>query len=497
MSAADREEAATPVVLSEGRRIARNSALLGLGDVANLLLGLATTVLITDRLGEDYGILLGAQRFVALFLVLAQFGLYPLLVRAVAARPGDAGMLLGTVLALRAVLGAAFVLLVATSAIASDYLPQFRWLLWVLVAAELVGVFTEAHVAVCEGLERMGSSALVSSIRPVTTFLGLLVVIALDLGLSGIAAAYAAARLAQLLLAMVLVRRAVPSLSLSVRAEWMGPVLRDALLFVLIGVSFTAMSTLDVVLVTRLAGVEAASWYGGALNFFDVLIALPVLVQRSLLPAFTRLGVVEKASEVARATLQVFSAVLLPAGVGLAVLAPEAVALYPSGVFGPSAAALRILALGVLFAGLALACAVYLTGAQRLPAILRGYAFALPVEVLLLVLLTPSLGAVGAAWGRVAAHAVLAIALLAQVRSVGVAVPIAPLAKHALAAAAMAAVLLASAGAPLPLRIALGAGVYAALVLGASGRGSLERVLALELGSLARQGWSRIRSARS
>jgi len=488
------DEAAPPIVLSEGRRIARNSALLGLGDVANLVLGLATTVLITDRLGDDYGILLGAQRFVALFLVVAQFGLYPLLVRSVAARPHEAGALLGTVLALRAMLGGIFVLVTVSAAIGTAYLPEFRWLIGALVAVELVGIFTESHVAVCEGLERMGSAALVTVVRPVVLFAGLAAVVTLDLGLPGIAGSYAAARAAQLVLAAALVWRVRPPRSLSVRTDWMLPMLREALLFVLIGLAFTAMSSMDVVVLTRLGPTEAVSWYGGALNFFDVLLALPVLVQRSLLPAFTRLGVERRASDVARATLQVFSAVLLPASIGLAAVAREAVALYPSGAFGPSEPALRVLTLGVPFAGLALACAIYLTGVGRLADILRCYAVALPVELAVLLLSVPELGAAGAAAGRVAAHAVLAIALLHQVRNNAVSVPIGPLCRHAAASLAMLGVLLAVDGLHLAARVAIGCAVYAALMLALSGRGSLERALVAELSSLARSGWASLRA---
>ena len=41
-------------------------------------LGFVTTLLVTNRLGDQYGLFIGAQRFVGLFLVVAQFGLHPL-----------------------------------------------------------------------------------------------------------------------------------------------------------------------------------------------------------------------------------------------------------------------------------------------------------------------------------------------------------------------------------------------------------------------------------
>ena len=80
--------------------------LLAIGEALALALGFATTLIVTDRLGRDYGVFIGAQRFVGLFLVLAEFGLGTLLVRSVAARREEAGILFATVLALRLVLPA-------------------------------------------------------------------------------------------------------------------------------------------------------------------------------------------------------------------------------------------------------------------------------------------------------------------------------------------------------------------------------------------------------
>jgi len=90
---------------SEGLRIFRNSAILGVGSAAGMALGFVTTILVTDALGEGYGLLLSAQRFVGFFTVIVDFGLATLLVRAVAAREDTVGSLTGTVVLLRCALG--------------------------------------------------------------------------------------------------------------------------------------------------------------------------------------------------------------------------------------------------------------------------------------------------------------------------------------------------------------------------------------------------------
>ena len=125
---------------SEGLRIARNSLVLGGGQAVVLLLGFATTILTTDLLGDAYGLFLGAQRFVALFLVVAQFGLHPLLVREIASKVSRPGPLIGTALVMRSALAAAFLLAIAVGSEAAGYLPEHRWLIWAFAAIELTGI---------------------------------------------------------------------------------------------------------------------------------------------------------------------------------------------------------------------------------------------------------------------------------------------------------------------------------------------------------------------
>ena len=96
----------------------------------------------TDRLGQEYGLLIGAQRFVALFLIVIQFGLRTLVIRAVARGQDNVGELLGTVLALRVFLVVAFGLLVGASLELSTYLPEYHWLIAMLALMEVLDGFT-------------------------------------------------------------------------------------------------------------------------------------------------------------------------------------------------------------------------------------------------------------------------------------------------------------------------------------------------------------------
>ncbi len=448
---------------SEGRRIARNSAVLGAGEIAGLLLGFATNLLTVRLLGQEgYGLLIGAQRFVGLFLVVVQFGLHPLLVRGIAARRGDPGAMLGTVLAMRGGLALVFAAAVWLGAEASGYLTLHRYVLIAFVAIELLGVGVESWVAVVEGLERMGRSALVSLAAAVVRFTGVAAVVLGGGELPAVLAVFAASRAVQLVCAVLLARGAAPALRLRVDLASIRPIVAEASLFVVVGFAYRALVSIDVVLLTRLAGEAQAGLYGAALVFLEPMMIVPGLVQRALLPAFSRLEAAGSGGDVARDTLQVLGLALIPGAVGLSLLSGQAMALYGSDGLSDATVVLERLAWALVFAGPMTVAAAHLTGAGRLRTLIGCYAVTLPVQVLLDFALIPQFGAGGAAGATVAGHGLLATTLLLASRRLGAGLPVAAYARYALSAAAMAGVVYGTRQLLLPIPVLLGAAVYVA-----------------------------------
>jgi O-antigen/teichoic acid export membrane protein len=472
---------------SEGLRIFRNSAILGIGSAAGMALGFVTTILVTDALGETYGLLLSAQRFVGFFTVIVDFGLATLLVRAIAAREDTVGSLTGTVVALRCALGLVYGIAAGIAALTLDYLPGYRWLLAAFLAMEFLGLIADAFSATCQGLEAMGRATIIALTRSVVTCAGVLVVYGAGGGLPGVMAAYFAGRSFQLLSAIWMARAASPGMRLQVRFDRMIPLLRVSVLFLAVIVGYGALRSVDVVMLNKLSSVKEVARYGAALNFIDVLLAVPLLVQTALLPAFTRLTTSGSSSAIGKHTLQAFSAAVLPAAVGLAILAERAVALYPSGEFADSAPVLRLLASGFCFLSLASVSATLLTGAGRLRVIVVGYVFAVASQAAVNLALVPAHGALGAAAGTVTAYVVLAAFLIAALKRIGVEVPVGAILCHAASAAVMGAVVWLTRGLPLPVPVALGGIVYVGTLLLISSGPSLERRLVAEVISRLRR----------
>ncbi len=458
---------------SEGRRVLRNTALLGAGNAVRLVLGLATTLLITDQLGTDYGLLLGAQRYVDFFRNIAMFGLNSSLVRGLASGREDAGELFGSVLAMRGVLSVAFAAATLGAAVATGYMPDHLWLLALFVGVGLGLVAVETLTACSEAYERMDRTATLPVSRSLLMLIGAGLVYVLGGGLLGIALVFLVTQLLQIALIAKLSRDLLSGMRLRVRRTRVLALLREGPHFMAIGFAYAALRSASVMILTRFSTTEEAAMFGAAINFVDVLFLVPLLAQRAFLPVFSREG--SSANAVGRDGLQVFSAVLTPSALGLALLCESAVALYPSGEFAAAAPVLRILALGIACSGLSSVCTTFLTGRGRVGSILGAYAFALPVQVGCAIWWVESHGAVGVAAATVAAQGILCVSNLASAARLGMGIPGRALLRHALAATAMAGAIWPCRELFVLLPALLGMGVYSAALLAISPAASLER----------------------
>jgi O-antigen/teichoic acid export membrane protein len=442
---------------SEGLGVARNSALLGAGNVIALAVAFGSMILITDRLGADrYGLLVGAQRFIGIFAVIVYFGMHPLVVRASATGSRDVGILLGTILVLRTTLGLVAGLLVWIAVATTNYLPDHGLLLFGVAVVQVPMAFAEVFTAVCEGRERMGRVAWITLIRTLTTFLCICVAVFLDGDIGLFVAAYIVGGLSELGAALLLSRDVVPGLRLRVQVDRLLPILREAVPFLLVGLGYTALRGLDVVILARFSSIPEVSRYGAALNFIDLITMFALMVQRALLPVFSRLQLTRAANDLASNSMSLSFAVLIPASAGLALLADSAVLLYPSGEYEAAGPVLIALCGALVWLGPSIVCATFLTGAGRLRPILGAYAVALPVQAVVSLLLVADYAAVGVAIGTVVGNALMGLLLLRSARGLGMAIAHRVILRQVLATGLMALAVTATQGMPVVISLLVG-----------------------------------------
>ncbi len=264
---------------------------------------------------------------------------------------------------------------------------------------------------------------------------------------------------------------------MSVSRARMGSLLREGPHYMAVGLAFTTLRSVNVMLLVRFAPTAEAAMYGAALNFIDLLFMMPLLAQRAFLPVFSRTNSKDSAAAIGTHGIYLFTAVLIPAATGLFMLAESAVALYPSGEFAAAAPVLRVLAIGIACTSMSSVCSTFLTGQGHVNAILRAYAVAVPIQIALCWMWVADGGAVGVARGTLAAQLVLAVGIVGTARTMGLVIPWAGTARHVIASGVMAAVIAPLGGAFFAIPVLVGALVYAVVLVSICPAGSLERKL--------------------
>jgi O-antigen/teichoic acid export membrane protein len=261
------------------------------------------------------------------------------------------------------------------------------------------------------------------------------------------------------------------------------PIFKEAIPFVMIGLGYMATRGLDVIVLTRFSSIPEVSRYGAALNFIELLSMLAVLVQRALLPAFSRLKFTDTASNLASNSLALISAVLVPACTGLALLADSMVQLYPSREYDAAAPALMVLSGCLVFLGPSIVCATFLTGAGRVRVIIKAYAVAAPIQAGLSLALVNDHAAVGVAAATVLGHAVLAALLLRASMVLGMRIAYRVILRQILSAALMALVVAATRELPIIVTVIAGCLIYAGALWTIAPRESPERRVVADVAS--------------
>lgn len=454
------------------QKVAVNTALLVGGRLAAAASGLVGTIVATRYLRvEEFGQLLTAVTFVALFGVLTDAGVWTIAVREIAKRPQDEQAILATVSLIGLVLSAATLVLVL-GAMLVIYGGADRDLVRLGIVIIGTQILVSGPLGTSTAFLTARQLALPGALGGVLSGVGFLIVIAVvvvaDLGFAGVAAAYpvGAALNASVLIASVMRTR-------SLRPRWNRllavELLRSALPQGFVLAITVIYIRVDTIMLSVLSTDRDVGLYGLSYKVLEVLLLVPIFATTTVFPELARAGA---HTERLRMLVQgLFSAVVLaavPMFCVFAGFAPEIVRIAGGADYDAAAGVLRLLVLAVAFSfpATVLFNALVATDQQRLLA--RAMAGVLVGNVVLNVLLIGSFQARGAAFTLVLSET---------------------------AALTLAWRLFARVSRPpqlqLPVRLAAAGGACAATVVAvrlAVGEPAAEPLLVLVLGSLAAVG---------
>jgi O-antigen/teichoic acid export membrane protein len=452
---------------STRRLVASNTAVQVAGRVVMLGIGLVSIAVITRYLGpDDYGRYTLALTYMQLFAVLADVGLFTIVVRDISRDPARTEELVGNTLTLRLLLSAAVIALAAAISLLLPYDPGVRTAILLAGLPLLFGMLNSTFVTVLQSRLRMGRAVVGDVLGRAVGLAAVGLVAALDLGFYAVMGAAAAGALATAVTTMLLTR---PLARIRFRAQpavWRG-LLRAALpLGVALAVNEIYFRA-DTLIISLYEPYEQVGLYTLAYRMLELTLVFGTVFLTTTFPLLSQ--AVASDEPRARRTIQLSTELFVVLGAplvagGLAV-APDLVELAAGEEFGDAATPLRILLAAGALAWVNGVFGYALIAKERQMSALWLNLSALAFNVGLNLLLVPRYGIVVAAAVTVASEVLILAGSYVLMRRYFDFFP-APrtLIPALVAAAAMGGLLWALQEAPLVVLIPLGAAVYAGIL---------------------------------
>lgn len=402
------------------RSVAQNVFFKGLGEILIRLLSFAFIVLVARSLApDDFGALNFAYSFPLLFIVLADFGFTPLLVREASRDPERSGRIFASLLHLKLLLSVVFLAAVLAGLWWLAPGPGMRRAAYLLAGFMLLNSFTEFCNGLFQARQQMQLEAGVMAWQKLSLLGFGLLALGLGWGLYGVAGAYLAAGCNGLAAAVLILRRR--GLITGVRQidpGYLRYAWRQALPLTLTTLFINLYFRIDMTLLAKMRPAVEVGWYGAAHKCIEVLMVVPAVLVTAVFPGFSRLFVEdrERLRKAGEKILRLLLLLALPLAAGLGLVAtPLMRFLFGAGfaAAGPALAWLGV-ALAFIFLNYMLSYLLICAEQQKINALVSG--LAVGVSLAANLLLIPRFGYAGAAAAAAVTETFLFLAYWQAVR---------------------------------------------------------------------------------
>lgn len=336
------------------RAVGRNTIIQFGGKIVGTAIGLLTVALLQRYMGvTGYGAYTTAMAYLGFLSVLADLGLYMMLIRELAKPDVDASRAVGNLLGLRWVSAAIILGLGVALATFFPYTTDVKHAIFIGSWSFVAVAATQLLSGIFQTKLQMGRVAGAELTGRIILLLAMLWVIKTDAGLSGAMLAVVAGSLASFVLIWVAAQRFVP---LRPRFEWtywrqmLSETWPVAISIVLNLIYFR----LDTILLSLFSSQYQVGLYGAAYKVLEVLNTFPIMFVGLLLPVLGRAFEEhdrDRFRSVFQRGFELLWTAFIPIMVGGWILSEKILVAISGADFAPAAPALRLLlvAVGALF----------------------------------------------------------------------------------------------------------------------------------------------------
>jgi len=333
--------------MSNVQRIARNTAVLLISNIASFVTGFFFTMYVARYLGaQGYGILSFALAFTAIFGVLTDIGLQTLMIREIARDKALAQKYLGNIAALKILLCIVTFGLIALTINLMDYPWETIKVVYLIGLSVVFSAFSSMFYGVFRAHQRMEFEAVGQVLGSVLTLAGALYAISHDFSVASFAWIYFIVSLITLGYSIFISiwKFAIPRIKFDL--EFWKDALKQAWPFALAAVFGSLYYCIDSIMLSTMKGDAAVGWYNAAYRLISILSFVPTAYFGAVFPITSTFHITSK--EFLRFTHEKSFKYLLilgvPIGVGTTILANKIIMLIFGMEYYPSIIVLQILA---------------------------------------------------------------------------------------------------------------------------------------------------------
>jgi O-antigen/teichoic acid export membrane protein len=345
--------------MSTVRRIAKNTAVLMIAQVASYLLGFFYMMYTARYLGAaGFGILSFALAFTGIFAVFGDLGLQPLTTREVARSKSLAPKYLANVSLMKVILVVITFGLIALTINLMGYPEETIKVVYLLALSVIFAAFTQMFYALFQAFERMEFQAIGQMLNAALMLGGVIIALKLGFSIIGFASLYVIASVIVLGYSFAVMKLkfsnpASASAAKAIEFDWSfwKPTIKEALPFAVTTIFITVYYWISTVMLSSMKGDAVVGWYNAAYRIVLVLLFIPAAWGSAIFPVMSKFYVTSKDSLrfSFEKSFKYLTILGIPIGVGTTLLGQRLILLIFGAGYVNSIIALQILVWSLVF----------------------------------------------------------------------------------------------------------------------------------------------------
>ncbi len=328
------------------QRITKNIGVKITAEIISKILGFFFIIYVARYLGaEGFGVLSFALAFTAIFGILANFGLRPLIVREVARNKSLARKYLGNILAMKIILIFIVFGLIFLALNLLDYPSQTIKVVYLVALFMILNAFSEIFNSFFQAFEKVEYISIGMILQSGLLLSGALFVINRGFDILSFGFLYSFVGLVVLIYSFIILIWKFVKPTIIVDFSFWKSIIKGALPFGLIGVSEIIYHWSDTVMLSAMKGDAVVGWYNAAYRLFLVALLVPSTFYVAIFPVMSRFYISAKNSLkfICWKYFKYITIIGVFIGVGVTLFADEIILTVFGLEYQPSIIALQIL----------------------------------------------------------------------------------------------------------------------------------------------------------